>query len=254
MIRIGLIDDDREARVQLKQVLSAYASEKTVEYELEEYDSAPAFLKGNDHFFDLLFLDIDMPEMSGMELAEKIRESDQEVVIVFCTNLQQFALNGYSVGALGFLIKPVETYAFGLTMDRARSAIRLHQKHREEDSDPKVMLKDGTISRLVSVSEIDYMEVRQHYLLFNITDKKTGNRIVIKNRGSMQEALKTYEVYGFVRCSSSFLVNLKSITAVSRMNVYVGEEVLPIGRAFKESFTETFSRYLAKRGWEDPCQ
>lgn len=53
-----------------------------------------------------------MPQMSGMELAEKIRETDQDVILIFCTNLQQFALNGYSVGALGFIVKPIQWYSF----------------------------------------------------------------------------------------------------------------------------------------------
>ena len=129
------------------------------------------------------------------------------------------------------------------------SAVRHFQKTHMEAEGPKIVLKDGTVSRLVSASEIDYIEVRQHYLLYNLSDGKAGARVVIKNRGSMQEALKTFGHYGFVRCSSSFLVNLKSITAVSRMNVYIGEEVLPVGRAFKDSFMDTFSRFVAKRGW-----
>lgn len=64
----------------------------------------------------------------------------------------------------------------------------------------------------------------------------------------MQEAADLLSPYGFVRCSASFLVNL------SRMNIHIGQEILPIGRAYKDSFTETFSKYLAKREWEDPCQ
>ena len=60
--------------------------------------------------------------------------------------------------------------------------------------------------------------------------------------------------YGFVRCSASYLVNLRCITAVSRMNVYIGGAALPIGRTYKDAFTEAFSRYMAKKEWEDPCR
>ncbi len=253
-LHIGLVDDDKDARGQLLGQLSTYASAEKIEYDLTEYDSARAFLEDGEGRFDLLFLDIDMPGMSGMELAEEIRKKDKDVVIIFCTNLQQFALNGYSVGALGFMIKPVDGYALSLNMERALSAIRLLKERRSEDGDPKVVLKDGTISRLVPVSDIDFIEVSRHYLLYNIREKESGSRSVIKNRGSMQDALKVFEPYGFVRCSSSYLINLKSITAVSRMEVCIGEEHLPVGRAFKDSFMETFSRYIAKRGWADPCQ
>ena len=253
MIRIGIVDDDRDSRIRLSKEIYEYASGNVIEYELKEYDGAGPFFAENLSF-DILFLDIDMPGMSGMELAEMVRKTDIEVVIIFCTNLQQFALNGYSVGALGFMVKPVQTYAFSINMERALQAVRNNQSRHNEDADKKFVLKDGTISRLVSVSDIDYVEVRQHYLLYNIRNSATGARVVIKNRGTMQDAVEALSPYGFTRCSSSFLVNIKSVTAVSRMNVFIGEELLPIGRTFKESFMDVFSRYLAKRGWEDPCQ
>lgn len=254
MIHIGIVDDDRDSRESLQKEISDYAKLHRLDCELSEYESALKFLDSGDKGFDMLILDIDMPGMSGMELAEKIRETDKDVVIVFCTNLQQFAINGYSVGALGFMVKPVQTYALNLTMDRAINAVKINQKHNNTDSDAKFVLKDGTISRLVSVSDIDYIEVRQHYLLYNIKDSASGARIVIKNRGTMQEAVERLTQYGFWRCSSSFLVNIRSVTAVSRVNVFIGNELLPIGRTFKESFMDAFSRYLAKKGWEDPCQ
>ncbi len=254
MINIGIVDDDRDSRAHLVKEISGYAFDNNLEYELSEYESALLYLEGGATKFDMLFLDIDMPGMSGMELAEKIRETDKEVVIIFCTNLQQFALNGYSVGALGFMVKPVQSYVLNLNMERALAAVKINQSRSSDDADTKFVLKDGTISRLVCASDIDYVEVRQHYLLFNIKDKSTGARVVIKNRGTMQEVVERLSPYGFIRCSSSFLVNIKSVTAVSRMNVYIGEELLPIGRTFKESFMDAFSRYLAKKGWEDPCQ
>ncbi len=254
MIRIGIVDDDRDSRARLGQVIAEYASVHVIEYELNEYESALAFLDNSPAGFDMLFLDIDMPGMSGMELAEKIRETDHEVVIIFCTNLQQFAINGYSVGALGFMVKPVQTYAFNLNMERALTAVSRNHSRDNKDTETKFVLRDGTISRLVSVSDIDYIEVRQHYLLYNVKDSTSGARVVIKNRGTMQEAVERLSPYGFWRCSSSFLVNIRSVTAVSRINVFIGDELLPIGRTFKESFMDAFSRYLAKKGWEDPCQ
>ena len=69
-----------------------------------------------------------------------------------------------------------------------------------------------------------------------------------------QEIAAQLTPYGFVRCSASYLVNLRCITAVSRMNVYIGGAALPIGRTYKDAFTEAFSRYMAKKEWEDPCR
>ena len=112
MIRIGIVDDEKQERDQLKQALARFGAENGTELNVQEFDCAAVYLAAQDRDFDILFLDIDMPQMSGMELAEKIRETDQDVILIFCTNLQQFALNGYSVGAPGFIVKPIQWYSF----------------------------------------------------------------------------------------------------------------------------------------------
>ena len=112
MIRIGIVDDEKQERDQLKQALARFGAENGTELNVQEFDCAAVYLAAQDRDFDILYLDIDMPQMSGMELAEKIRETNQDVILIFCTNLQQFALNGYSVGALGFIVKPIQWYSF----------------------------------------------------------------------------------------------------------------------------------------------
>lgn len=112
MIRIGIVDDEKQERDQLKQALARFGAENGTELNIQEFDCAAVYLAAQDRDFDILYLDIDMPQMSGMELAAKIRETDQDVILIFCTNLQQFALNGYSVGALGFIVKPIQWYSF----------------------------------------------------------------------------------------------------------------------------------------------
>ena len=112
MIRIGIVDDEKQERDQLKQALARFGAENGTELNVQEFDCAAVYLAAQDRDFDILYLDSDMPQMSGMELAEKIRETDQDVILIFCTNLLQFALNGYSVGALGFIVKPIQWYSF----------------------------------------------------------------------------------------------------------------------------------------------
>lgn len=249
MVKIGIVDDEQEARQQLRAEIARFESEYRMEFEVCEFDSAVTYLSSENNGCDILYLDIDMPQMTGMELAERIRETDTEVILIFCTNLQQFALNGYDVSALGFLVKPVQWYSFHLYLDRALKAIQKRAKQLEPARVSRIIIKDGPVSRVVDAADIKYVEVRQHYLLYNLRDQET----VIKTRGSMQDATGQLSPYGFVRCSSSFLVNLSYITAVSRMDIYLGQEVIPIGRAYKDAFTREFSRFLAKKGWDDPC-
>ena len=251
MIRIGIVDDEKQERDQLKQALARFGAENGTELSVQEFDCAAVYLAAQDRDFDILYLDIDMPQMSGMELAEKIRETDQDVILIFCTNLQQFALNGYSVGALGFIVKPIQWYSFHMYLTRALKA--LQKRAGQKATLPHIVVKDGTVTRLLDAAEIAYVEVRQHDLLYNLCSGD-GKTEIIKNRGSMQEIAAQLTPYGFVRCSASYLVNLRCITAVSRMNVYIGGAALPIGRTYKDAFTEAFSRYMAKKEWEDPCR
>lgn len=244
MIRIGIVDDEKQERDQLKQALARFGAENGTELNVQEFDCAAVYLAAQDRDFDILYLDIDMPQMSGMELAEKIRETDQDVILIFCTNLQQFALNGYSVGALGFIVKPIQWYSFHMYLTRALKV--LQKRAGQKTAPPHIVVKDGTVTRLLDAAEIAYVEVRQHDLLYNLCGGD-GKTEIIKNRGSMQEIAAQLTPYGFVRCSASYLVNLRCITAVSRMNVYIGGAALPIGRTYKDTFTEAFTRYMAKR-------
>lgn len=250
MVKIGIVDDEKEARERLRKEIGRFAAEYHMEFEVCEFDSAASYLSEKGDVCDILYLDIDMPQMSGMELAEKIRETDAELILIFCTNLQQFALNGYSVSALGFLVKPVQWYSFHLYLDRALKVLR---KRAGNPGPESIVVKDGAVSRVIRAADIKYVEVRQHHLLYNVKDKTTGQETVIKTRGTMQDATALLSACGFARCSSSFLVNLSCITAVSRMELHIGQETVPIGRAYKDSFIREFSKFLAKRGWEGPC-
>lgn len=87
MIRIGIVDDEKQERDQLKQALVRFGAENGTELNVQEFDCAAVYLAAQDRDFDILYLDIDMPQMSGMELAEKIRETDQDVILI----LHEFA-------------------------------------------------------------------------------------------------------------------------------------------------------------------
>lgn len=113
-MRVGIVDDEVAARANIHAALDRYAEENRVSLSVEEFPGAGAFLAVRDDSYDILFLDIDMPGMSGMELAESLRLTGSAVSIIFCTNLEQFAVDGYKVSATGFLVKPVRWYPFQL--------------------------------------------------------------------------------------------------------------------------------------------
>lgn len=253
MARIGIVDDEHVARDQIQAAIERYGSENNIEFHVDSFTCAGSYLANRKHDYDILFLDIDMPGMSGMELAQAIRLTDKRIVLIFCTNLQQFAVNGYEVSALGFLVKPVEWYPFCLYLQRALQSVALRESlHAKEGK--KILVKDGSTTRMVDVSNLVYVEVRKHKLLYLVDDRASGNEATFQSHGSMRGVAAELAPYGFARCAASYLVNLSRVTAVNSMNVHLGERVVPIGRAFKDDFRRDLSRYLATREWEAPQQ
>ena len=248
MYRIGIIDDEQETREILRQQISRFQDEEQAEFEVVEFRSADAFLAHAGEKCHILFLDIDLPGTTGMELAEKIRETDNDVIIIFCTNLQQFAISGYKVSALGFIVKPIQWYSFHMYLKRAVQVLREREARQQDQSSRRIQIKVGSLTRFLNVADILYVEVQLHYLLYYYRDPDTGKVEAIRTRGSMQDVADQLSRYGFARCNVSYLVNLSCITAISHMDVYLGEQVLRIGRTYKDTFLGEFSRFMAKRG------
>ena len=251
MIRIGIVDDEPMARQEIVQAVERFGAQNGLEFDVRSYCSAGDYLGDKNNAFDILYLDIDMPGMSGMELAGSIRQTDSSTIIIFCTNLQQFAVNSYEVSALGFLVKPIEWYPFQLYLERALKAVAMQAQMRNK-AVKRIIVKDGAASRVVDVTNLACIEVRKHNLIYTMHDRASGREITLQSRGSMRDLAAELAPYGFVRCSASFLVNLSFVTAVNGSDVYLGERVLPIGRTYKDSFKREFARRLATQDWEAP--
>ena len=106
VVEIAIVEDQRQEADILKKLLSDYAATHDREFAVEWFDEPKKFLDAFDGKFDLVFLDIQMPDINGMDVARKIRERDTDVIIVFVTNMIQYAVEGYSVQASDFIVKP----------------------------------------------------------------------------------------------------------------------------------------------------
>lgn len=242
MYRISIVDDEGAACVRLESMITDYGQKHGYEYELSRYGSAEEYLAAGDDDSDIIFMDIDMPGVSGMELAKKIRETRDDVILIFCTNLQQFALNGYEVEALGFIVKPVGQYSFDLFMDKAMKRLSNGMVPAGTGS---IHLKTVGARKLVNVNDIGYVEVRRHKLFYHIYRRETEAEEVIQIRGSMQDAENKLAQYGFVRCSIGYLVNLSHIMSIKGSEVYLPQTILTVSRNYRKPFMEAFMRRLA---------
>ena len=124
MLRIGICDDTAAARENLRLLcLKHFRLEEPEFFEFSTGDGAVRWLKGHPGALDLLFLDIEMPGRSGMEAAEAIRAFDREVLLAFVTGYTDYVYDGYAVGAMGYLVKPVAEEKLSSLLDRATAAL-----------------------------------------------------------------------------------------------------------------------------------
>ena len=178
-------------------------------------------------------MDIEMRFMDGMTAAEEIRRVDPEVVIIFITNSPQYAIKGYAVDALDYVLKPLTYFAFSQRIDRA-----LERLGNREQRYMMINVKGG--SRKLDVSRVWFIEVRDHDLIYHTEEG------LITTTGTMREAEKALEGCAFFRCNKGYLVNLEHVDAIREDNAVVHGETVQVSRARKKAFLDALNNYLGE--------
>ncbi len=233
MIRLAVVDDDANYRSEIKKLLERYESENGVKFNILEFTDGDEILENYKPDLDMILFDIEMEFVDGMTAAQKIREVDQDVTIVFITNMPQYAIKGYQVGALDYILKPLNYYAFSQTMQRAIG--------RRKTSDKKyIVAGERGVKQKIDASEIRYGEVINHDLIFHTTGGE------INAKGTMRETMKELEGLDFFQCNKGYLINLEYVDAMSGNDVVIGEDHLQVSRAKKKPLIDALNEYMRK--------
>lgn len=231
MIRVAIVEDERSCQEQLSAYLDQFSKENRLDLEKTVFGDGLDIVENYGSLWDIIFMDIKMKHMNGMEAAAKIREYDKDVLIIFITTMAQYAIKGYEVEALDFVLKPVSYPQFSMKMKKAVNVLEKRKKNYL-----LLPVEDG--KEKVCTNDILFIEVKAHNLHI-----RTSSRVYIV-RGSMQEMEKKLEDSHFVRCSNSFLVNLENVAGVRKEVVLTGGYELPISRSKKKQFLLELSNYL----------
>ena len=119
MLKIAVVEDQAEMREELCRFVRQYAAEHGLQAEVSSFEDGAAAAENYELGWDILFMDVEMPGLDGFRTAEKIRAVDPDVVLVFVTNMAQYAIRGYEVDALDYVLKPVNYYQFSTKLSRA---------------------------------------------------------------------------------------------------------------------------------------
>lgn len=234
MLRIAIVEDEESAQNTLCEYIKRYYDGDDSKYGITVYDRAELVLNNYRTGYDIIFMDVKLPGMDGMQLSREIRKLDSAVMIIFVTNLAQFAVKGYEVSAFDFVVKPVGYSDFALKFKRAETTI-------ENKRDIDITVSERYKTTRLSSGEILYVEVVGHYLYYH-TQSET-----IKGYGSISELEKTLAPKCFMRCNNCYLVNPRFIKCVEGYTVVMknGDELL-ISHQRKKAFMTELTVWLGE--------
>lgn len=235
LINAAIVEDDDMDATMLVRMLERYGEERGIQFGITRFRDGISFIDGYNPVFGIVFMDIELPDYDGLTAAKKLREIDTHVMIIFVTNMAQFAVNGYEVQAFDFVVKPLSFGNLALKLDRA--VVRLDTE--ENARKISIYTPDGT--RIVSVSDIMYAEVIGHKVTWHTS---YGD---ISLCGSLKKIESQLQGCGFVRINSCYIVNLKYVTYVKNGSVICGEDELTISQSRKREFLRAMSAYLEGR-------
>ena len=232
-MNIALVEDDSQEAEVLLKYLRRYGEDKGIKLDTTRYRSAEEFLKAYKHsYFSIVFMDIDLPGIGGLDCARSLRAQDDCVTLIFVTKMAQYAQKGYEVAALDFILKPVSYADFSLKLKKAVNVARA-----KETRSVLVPVNSGFCR--ISTDKLVYVEVMGHKVKYQLVDEE------IEARGTLSEAEKRLAGCGFLRCNSCYLVNSRYVNKVKGNEVDVGGHVLKIShpkrRAFVEALMDIFT-------------
>ncbi len=233
MLQIAIVEDDAGDSQRLAGFLKRYEEERQQQIRFSLFSDGLSFISDYKPSYDIVLMDIAMPNMDGMQAAHRLREMDGTVCLIFITNMAQYAIAGYEVNALDFLLKPVEYLRFAAKLDKAIENCSLI-------SDRTLLFRTGNDYVRVRLSAICYVKSDKHYAY--LVTQEAEYRV----RESMKEMEQMLPRERFVRCDNSYIVNLAYVKRINRDSVQVGPYMAPVSRPRRKELVNAFTRYLGE--------
>ena len=236
-IRIAVVEDSADDLSNCLSLLNRYSKEKNISFDIQTFASGDAFLMRFKSQYDFIILDINLSAMNGIDVARKIREKDEEVIIMFATNLAKYATNGYEVDAIDFVLKPLSYASFYLRLERVM------KKLGKKNDNFIVVPNEGGFNK-IATNNILYVEVISHDIIFHL---KEGDEIT--TTGTLKKFEEQLRKQWFIRCNSCYLVNAHNIKRVEKLDIQLAnDEVIAISHPKKKGFMESFKKYIMEEG------
>ena len=232
MRNIAIVEDEDLAAQALIDHIKQFEAQTGQSFQIFRFANGADFLQDYRAVYAVVFLDVQMPKMNGLETALQLRRCDKNVSIIFITNLVQYALKGYEVDAVSYLIKPVSYYDFSMKFKKALDIYLLNEDRSFTVNTP------GGLCR-ISTDKLMYVEIMNHRLFYHLIDD------VIEMTGVLSGVEQQLSRFGFLRCNKCYLVNPKFIVKVKGSTVQVGDNLLQISRPRRAAFLAELANWYA---------
>jgi len=181
---------------------------------------------------DLIFLDIQMPDMNGVDLYKSI---EQDTMVIFTSAYSRYAVEGFNVKAVDYLLKPIEFYRFKSACEKAKEYAG-YLKPRESTTQANLFVRSEYALVKIPYQEIFYLETMDDYIKIHLTEGKTVLTLM-----SMKKMLGKLPAEEFIRIHRSYIIPFSKIELVSSKSVSLGSIDIPIGTSYKNEFLKKYS-------------
>ena len=223
MIQIAIVEDEEIYVKQLTEYIRKYQTERGKSIKVTVFGDGEDITENYNGGFDIILMDIQMRFMDGMTAAEKIRQMDQKVIIMFITNMIQYAVRGYEVDAMDYVVKPVEYFSFSQKLDKAVGRMRSEVKEFLT-----IPIGEGVVK--IDIADIYFIEGQRHNVIYYTSRGDYCSRITMKE---LEEKLA---VHNFFRCAKGYLVNMNHVEGFVGSDCVIHNVHIPVSRTRKKEF------------------
>ena len=233
MIRIAIVEDESEYIRLLTDYLHRYEQESGQLFQIRTYPDGLDITEDYTADHDIILMDIQMKHLDGMKAAQIIRGLDENVTIIFITSTVQYAVQGYTVDALGYVVKPVTYHSFANLIGKAVS------KTEHEQQKHFCTVKTETGVQKIDLNNVLYIEAQRHNIVIHSV------RAQFTTAGPMKKFEESLSGLPFSKCHNAYLVNLQYVDSILQNDVLLSDGTsLPISRARKKAFLDDLTNFM----------
>ena len=235
-MRIGICDDEKNIRELIaNKVVKQYPDAEIIFFQSGEE------LLLSDESIDILFLDIQMSGIDGMETARELRKKDKSVILIFVTAVEEYVFQAFDVGAFNYIVKPIDDGKFSDVLHRAVDEWSSQNINEKEPEERYVLINNSGVHTKVILDEIVYAEVFNRKVVIHKLDGE------IEYYGKMSD-LESLAGDSFFRPHRAYLINFKYVEKYDATTIYLERGTALMAKQNYPEFVKKYMKYIQKRG------